>query len=72
MRLSQTLIASEIPGIADMSPPTTLKVKSNFFCKPKVECCLLNRTHMSPCVCVCEKERGGGVGAVAQNPSIKF
>lgn len=28
---SWTSIASEIPGIDDISPPTTFKVKSNFF-----------------------------------------
>lgn len=31
----QTSIASESPGIALMSPPITLRVKSNFFCNDK-------------------------------------
>ena len=31
----QTSIAPERPGIVEISPPITLSVKSNFFCKPK-------------------------------------
>lgn len=34
-KLVQTSIASERPGIAVMSPPTTLSVKSSFFCKQR-------------------------------------
>jgi hypothetical protein len=32
IKFVQTSIASERPGIADISPPTTLSVKSSFFC----------------------------------------
>lgn len=35
--LTQTSIASEIPGIVDISPPTILRVKSSFFCSEKKE-----------------------------------
>lgn len=32
---SQTSIASEIPGIADISPPMTFSVNSRFLCRQK-------------------------------------
>lgn len=38
IEFAHTSIASESPGIVDMSPPITLSLKSNFFCKPKIEC----------------------------------
>lgn len=61
--LEPTSIASERPGIADISPPTTLRVKSRCFCIKKISRYILDKAaHIIGLTLVVMARRGLGVG----------